>query len=296
MTSITADQRPRRLRELRRGGILAAVGVLAILTLAACGSSSTSTPAAASASPTSAAARPGGAGGVPGPAAYGVAAAISGSSIEVQDPATGQVTVTYSDATTWTQSTQATTAALAVGDCVTVTGTAPASTGTASTTTRPTSFTATAITVIDTTNGTCAATGFGNGTAPRTGTRASSAPTGTPRTRTGTGGGGGGAGFAFATGTVQSVSGATIVIDTVAQAAQGATIDTVTTTGTTTVTTTAPATSAALTVGECVSANGATSPNGSVSATRIALSTPGPSGCTTGFGRRGPTGNGSPSA
>jgi hypothetical protein len=67
--------------------------------------------------------------------------------------------------------------------------------------------------------------------------------------------------------------------------------DTVTVAATTTLTETGRATASALRVGECVTAVGPTNSTGAVAATRIAISNPGPNGCTQRFGRAG-TGGG----
>jgi len=161
---------------------------------------------------------------------------------------------------------------------------------TSSSAAHPTSFTATSITVLAAINGSCTA-GFGSGTRPAGSARPSGAPTGnTPgstRAQFGT----------FATGKVVSVSGATIVIHTTNRTTQATTTDTITATSATIVTATTAATAAALKVGECVSATGPANTTGTVAATRISLSTPGPNGCTTRFGRRGgSTSTGGPNA
>jgi len=56
------------------------------------------------------------------PGASGSVAAVTGSSMEVQNPETGQVTVSWTPSTTFTQTVTSTVSDVAVGDCVTVTG------------------------------------------------------------------------------------------------------------------------------------------------------------------------------
>lgn len=269
-----------------RAVLLAAIAVTASV-LAACSSHSTSTSAAVPVPSSSS--RSGGTygAGARGPAAYGLAAAITGDTIEVQDPATGQVSVIFSAKTLFTQSQKAVLSAIRIGDCVTAVGATATTSASASPSAPSTSFTATTLTVSPSANGTCTAGpggggggfgGFGGGRASGS-VRPSGAPSGGTagnRVRIGD----------FATGTVTAVSGSTVTIRTIARGSQQASTDTVTTTSTTTVTRTARVTSAALKVGECVSANGTTSSSGAVTATRIALSTAGPNGCTVGFGRR----------
>src|SRR5689334_13275961 len=95
-----------RVAGLRRWAVaLTAVGVAVAAT--ACSASSK----ARSPTPSgiSSAARSGAAGGAAGggapPAAFGTAAAVSPGSLEVQNPTSGQTTVTYTAATVFTQTT-----------------------------------------------------------------------------------------------------------------------------------------------------------------------------------------------
>ena len=57
------------------------------------------------------------------PGASGSVAAITGSSMEVQNPQSGQVTVSWTTKTAFTKTATVTAASVAAGDCVTVTGT-----------------------------------------------------------------------------------------------------------------------------------------------------------------------------
>jgi uncharacterized protein DUF5666 len=97
---VLSRSRPRR----RSGALLGAVLTLGLLgTSGAAG-------AAASAPPT---------------AASGTLASLSGTSIEVQNPSSGQVTVTWTPTTTFRQTVNVPASTLAVGDCITATGAAP---------------------------------------------------------------------------------------------------------------------------------------------------------------------------
>src|SRR5262249_28026208 len=149
------------------------------------------------------------------PAAQGTIAALTATNMEVQNPQSGQVTVTYGAKTTFTQTSAATKASVVVGTCVaamaarsqTPGGAAP-STPAPSASPRPriTSFTAATVVITQPVNGTCNG-GFGgpNGSgAPGPGGPPSGAiPSGTPSGGFGRGGGFGGfGGFARATGKV----------------------------------------------------------------------------------------------
>ncbi len=236
------------------------------------------------------------------PAAYGLAAEIAGSSIEVQDPATGQVTVTFTTGTTFSQTRTVTAAAVKVGGCVTAIGARAASSGTASPAspapsstgrrTAPTSFTAASVMISPAVDGNCAAAGFGGGggrgARPGGSAQPTDRPTGArPSGGAGFGGGFGGGGFGgVASGKVSQLAGGVMQVQVAARGNQPASVDTVTLTASTTYTETATVSSSALKVGECVSATGKPDSTGAVAATRIALSTAGPNGCTTGFNRR----------
>jgi hypothetical protein len=118
-------------------------------------------------------------------------------------------------------------------------------------------------------------------------------------------------------GTVQSVSGNTIVVQGFSRAftitpgrrptgsfgqfagrrpssagsSLPATVVTVQVTGTTSYRQTGPSGPSALAVGECVTAVGPSSSTGAVTARTVAISQPGPSGCFTGIGRFGAGGS-----
>ena len=230
-----------------------------------------------------------------GPAAFGVLAEIDGHMLQVQNQSTGQVSVSYSGGTTFSQTKQVTLAALKVGDCVTAMGRrSPASSGSAAP--RPTSFPATSVQISVQVNGSCGfGGGFGRGARPsgfpsgRPSGFPSGRPSGFPSGRpSGFPSGRPGGGFGdFATGTVSTLAGSSMTVRTPARGQQSPTTITVELTGSTSYTETLPATPAALQVGECVSATGKADSTGAVAATRIALSPAGPDGCSAGgFGRR----------
>lgn len=315
----------------RTGRLLAVAGAAAAagaVVLAACssgGASGSSPTGAASGSPgagrgpvqsDSTAPRRGGFGGGAGgfaPAASGVIAALSGRTMQVQNATDGQVAVSYTAKTAFTQTVTVARSALTVGTCVNAVGAASGtgSGGAGSGSTGDTAFTATTITVSPTAkDGSCAAAGFGGrargGSATGrpsgfptafpsgfpsgfrgSGGRPSGFPTGAfgsgaPGRFGGTGGLGG-----FATGSVSSVTSGGIVVSEPAAGGRAARTVTVTIDSSTQITRQGTATAKALAVGKCVTATGSTASSGAVTATRIALSPAGPDGCTgrTGFGR-----------
>jgi hypothetical protein len=267
----------------RRGsvfGLAVLAGVLAC-TVAACGGSSNAATPAASSAPSGQAGGAGGGQGTP-PGAFGTAAAVSGSNIEVQNPTNGQVTVTFNGSTKFLDNVSGTLADVTTGECVSVIGTA-AGTG---------KVTATAVTITPAAPNGCTggAGGFGGGRAG--GGRPSGAPrpSGTPRP---SGGARPGAGGGRAVGTVASVSGSTFTVQGAARNGNTPAPVTVTVTGTTTYSKTETATSSAVAVGDCIAALGKPDDTGAVTATSITISKPGPNGCSTGFGGRNRGGNGS---
>ncbi|MEN3358397.1 MAG: hypothetical protein V7637_2379 [Mycobacteriales bacterium] len=269
---------------------------LAAVLLAACGGGSggSGNPAPAGAQQTNAGQGTGAGrnGGTP-PGVSGLIAEASKGTLEVQDT-NSQTTVTY---TAGTKFSQTVTAKLAVGDCVTVIGT-PVSGSTSA-------ITATSVVVTTAANSDCTAPNRPGG--PRaSGTPfprpdRSAMPSGAP----GSGGPGGGAGrqnFATAFGKVTAVSGSTVTITGTLRTGGGrfggtptpspsatptrpaAGPLTVTLGSSATVQKTVAATSAAAVTGKCASAFGKTDSSGTVAATTITISTPGPNGCSRGFG------------
>lgn len=262
---------PSRIRGLVRPGLLlVATGALA-LTLAACGgattppAANTTTNAAAPKAPT------------PPPGAFGTAAAVSATSLEVQNPQSGQVTVDFNSSTTFTNTVSATLADVKVGSCVAVI----ASSGSMQT------MTARTITITQPTASGCTAAGaFGGG-----------------GFRVGGGGGAGGASRSpgasrrprpsgtnnpnagrIAFGTVSAVESGGFTVKDIARGSQPAQTTVVQTTSSTTLTQTQSATSTALAVGDCVAALGPSDDTGAITAKSISVSKPGPNGCTTAFG------------
>ncbi len=190
---------------------LAGVGIV-VLAATACGSSGTTSttpsaaPAAAASTPkpsSSAAAFPG---------VTGTAAAVSGSSMEVQNPTSGQVTVTFTTSTPIIDTVSVTAKDVTVGSCVTVIG-KPSTTGSAAS-----SVTATTVTISAPVKGSCTgAGGFGGGFGGGGfgGTRPSGAPrpsfSARPRP-TGSRGAFGNGNFGGANGKVLSVSATGFVV------------------------------------------------------------------------------------
>ena len=275
-----------------RGALLLAAGLLlAGAGLAGCAGGKSGSGPSAAAQTSAAGAQQGrrqgfGAGG---PAASGLLAEIDGHVLQVQNQSTGQVSVSYSTGTTFSQTEQVTAAALRLGDCVTAVGqrnqsASPAPSSSAAD--RPTNFPAASVQISAPVNGSC---GF-DGTAGR-GVRPTGRPSGFPSGRPSnfpSGRPGGGFGFGdFATGTVSALGTGSMTVHTAARGQQAGGTVTVLLTAGTSYTETLPATAAALRVGECVSATGKADSTGAVAATRIAVSPAGPAGCGIGgFGRR----------
>ena len=227
------------------------------------------------------------------PAAQGTIAALAATSMEVQSPQSGQVTVAFGPTTAFTATSATTKSAVAVGTCVAAMAARSPSSGSAAPSSpapsaspppRVTSFTAATVTITQPVNGTCNA-GFGgpNGSgAPGPGGPPSGAfPSGTPSGGFGRGGFGD---FARATGKVSTITASTMTV--VGSTRTGSITYTVTVDPSTMYTTTGRGTAASLAVGKCVIAFGSTNSAGAVAATRIAVSPASSSGCTTAsFGR-----------
>jgi Domain of unknown function (DUF5666) len=262
-------------RRVQVGAALAAIPLVAVL--AACGSSAAPAAAPAATRGPVQGSNSGGSGGAPTiPGASGLIAAASPGTLQVQST-TAQNTVAYTAATKFTA---VTAGHVAAGDCVSVTGTPAAGSAKA--------LTATSVRIMAKVNGACPTTGagggFGGGGFAR---RPSGAPTGGSGTRRA---------FASATGTVNSVSGSTILLNGVLRNGPSATGSaapaspstiTITLPASATVTQTVPATSAAAAVGQCARAIGPANSTGTITARSITISKPGPNGCNTGFGGRG---------
>ena len=273
---------------------LVGLGIV-VLGVTACGGSSgnAATPAAtiaSSAAPGSSPTPTAGQAAFPG--VVGTAAAVSGSSLEVQNPTSGQVTVTFTASTPITDTVSVTSKDVTVGSCVTVVG-KPSAAGAAAK-----SVTATSVTISAPVKGECTgAGGFGGGGfggfgRGGTGTGATPRPSFSARPRpTGSQGAFGNGTFGGADGKVTSVSAGGFVVQARTRAAGSGTATetsvTVITTSASTYLKTITASASALKVGLCVTAVGTANSIGAVAARSIRISQPGPSGCVSGFGGRG---------
>ncbi|MGD8195458.1 hypothetical protein ACEXQB_013285 [Herbiconiux sp. P18] len=286
----------RRNLSVRIGVVLAAASVFTLSACASAGSEAASGSAPATAAPDAG----GQQGSQGGGGVSGEIAAISGSTLQVQDDSS-QTAVTYGDSTTITRTVTATTADITVGSCVTAVIGSP---GDTSTTDAATAAAGT-VTVTAAVDGACdAGFGFGGGggaggslpegMTPPTGMPDDAsgslpdgvAPTGAPEGGMGSFGG-------FTSGLVTAVSGDTITVD--ATSADGSTESSeITLDGSTVVTKTETADASALTVGACVTAMGDSDDSGTMAATALAVSTAGDDGCSTrsGFGGMGGPGAG----
>lgn len=283
---------------------IAALGALMLLA-AACGSpASTSTSAHASTKLPSAgvSTRP------TTPSAFGTVATITATSMEVQNPQTGQVTVGWTSSTVFTQTQAATSAAVVSGSCITVTGTPPAASGS----TGP--ITATSITIYQPGAAGSCAPGAAGGAAGGAGfpagrfqgagrATAGGFPGGQAASRRSSGGHGPGR-FAFVVGKVVTASGAGISVQGSLRAGrrpggrrastpQPSTLLKVITSSATVYQQIVPATSSDLAVGKCVLARGPASDTGSIAAVVVSISSAGPGGCVASPGHRRFPGGGS---
>jgi hypothetical protein len=274
---------------------LAGLGIV-VLGVTACGGSSgnAATPAAtiaSSAAPGSSPTPTAAPSAFPG--VVGTAAAVSGSSLEVQNPTSGQVTVTFTASTPITDTVSVTSKDVTVGSCVTVVG-KPSAAGAAAK-----SVTATSVTISAPVKGSCTgggAGGFGGGGGfggfgGGQGT-ASPRPSFSPRPRpTGSRGAFGNGTFGGADGKVTSVSASGFVVEARSRTAGSGTATdtsvTVITTSASKYLKTVTASASALKVGLCVTAVGTPNSIGAVAARSIRISQPGPTGCVTGFAGRG---------
>jgi hypothetical protein len=296
-----------------RGALVLAAGLLlAGAGLAGCaGAKAGSGPSAAAQTSSAGSQRQGQGFGAGGPAASGLLAEIDGHVLQVQNQSTGQLSVSYSTGTTFSQTKQVTAAALKVGDCVTAVGQRSQSAGSPAASSsgsaapgsseagRPTDFPAMSVQISVPVNGSCGfAGGFGGGVRPSgfPSGRPSNFPSGRPSnfpsgrpSNFPSGRAGGGFGFGgFTTGTVSALVADSMTVHTTARGQQASGTTTVLLTAGTSYTETLPATAAALRVGECLTATGKADNTGAVAATRIELSPAGPAGCSIGgFGRRG---------
>ncbi len=282
--SATGRPRPPRSVPVRRMVALSVLGAVG-LALAACGSTSSASSVSTATTPKSSAAGGAGAGGNTTPRQFpgttGTIAAINGTSLEVQNPTTGQTTVSYSPTTTFRQTVPSSASAVTVGSCISAFGkpTTGSSSGSGA---FGGPVTATTVSVSQPVSGTCsggfggrpggARAGGGGGFTPGTGTRPARAG------RFGNGQ------FGAASGAVTAVNGSAVSIDETNPATKTVSSVVVTLTPSTTFTTTGPASSTDLAIGKCARANGTADTTGAIAAQSITISTAGPNGCTSGSG------------
>jgi Domain of unknown function (DUF5666) len=283
---------------------LAGLGVV-VLSVAACGGNGATAAPAAPAATVASPAAPGSsptptAGQAAFPGVVGTAAAVSGSNLEVQNPTSGQVTVTFTATTPITDTVAVTSKDVTVGSCVTVVG-KPSAAGAAAK-----SVTATSVTISAPVNGACTGAGgfggfggggFGGGGFGRGGGGAGATPrpSFSPRPRpSGSRGAFGNGAFGGANGKVTSVSASGFVVQgrnraagSTGSASASTTSMTVTATAATKYLKTITAAPSALKVGQCITALGTANSIGAIAARSIRISQPGPTGCVTGFGGRG---------
>ena len=234
--------------------------------------------------------RPGGAGG------SGKVAAVSGRTAQVQNQS-GQVAVTWTAKTTFTQQVATKASALKVGDCVVAMPARAAGSG-SSKTDADAPVAATTVRITAPVNGLVhrrPAARAGGGTPP------SGAPSGAPpvhrRRRAERSATAAPAGFGFgAFGEVTAVSGSGFTVES-ARPGPTSTSTKVTTTAETTWTTTSKATAAAVKVGRCVSSMGRADSTGAITAVSMTVSSPvggecTPASCAVGSGARGQAGRG----
>lgn len=309
MTSRTT--RPRTGRPRNALVALGAVGLAFALT--ACSSSDAATPddspsdAAAEADQGAApqGAPQGGGGRTPG--ISGEIAAVDGTTAQVQDDES-QTAVSWSDDTTVTVTVDGTLADVTVGSCVvTLTGALDGASGDESDATGDTADAAT-VAVSEPVDDECTGSlggGFPGGEFPGGGERPEGAPTdlpsdlpelpegaptdmpsGAPDGQGGPGDGFGGFG-GLTTGLVTAVDGSTITVTTTSP--EGETLEeSVTVDDATTFTVQRAASGEDVVVGQCVTAQGKSSDDGTFAATSLSISAPGDEGCTSGFpGGRG---------
>jgi len=284
----------------------------ALLFVSACGGGTSAT-AGALAAPTTASS--GGAGGDSAngargfPGATGLLAQVDGTTLQVQ-AADAQTAVTYSAATTFTNTVAAKLSDVVVGACVQARSAQPVSgTGGAAPTAAPSATTgpivAASVEISPAVNGKCSALGglATPGGRPPGATGDPTRPAGGPtsgRTRGpsvgGNGFGGNGFGGLGAFGKVTAVNGASFTVENTRPQNSSATTAvpttrTVETSAATTYTRTEAASAKALTVGLCITALGKASDTGSIAATSITLRPAVNGSCSSGFGRRGPGGS-----
>ncbi|SDY83476.1 DUF5666 domain-containing protein [Herbiconiux ginsengi] len=305
MKRLSTSTRP---RSARLGVALGVAGLAGVLALSACSSSGDAATSATGAPSTAAAGAP--VAGAPGGGGVsGEIAAISGSTLQVQDT-DSQTAVTYTADTAITRTVEAALADVTSGVCVTAfTGGMPASDG-ATDDSADDSGAATSVIISAAVDGDCAAgafpgggSGFGGGAPPTDLPEGMTPPTDMPEGMTPptdipdgampTGAPGAGGFGGLTTGLVTAVSGTGFTVQ--ATDAEGtASTEDVTVDDSTTFTRTETTDASSLVVGACVTAMGEADDKGTVTATTLAVSAAGDDGCSTGFGRPGAGGGRGP--
>lgn len=274
---------------LDRPLLLAASTLLAVTFLTACGSSSAGTSSSAATAASAPAAGAASAGpGAEMPGASGEVAAVSGRTAQVQNDQSGQVAVTWTGSTSFSQQVAGTLDDVAVGSCVLVTSAddGSSSADASSDAGAVTAVTAGSVRVLAASGSD--GCGFGGG-----GQLPSGGPTDMPSDMPSDRPGGMG-GFGTS-GEVIAVSATGFTVEAAAgprsadSSAASVTV-TVTVAVDTTYTTTAKATSAAVKVGRCLVAQGDADDTGAVTAASVTVSEPVDGTCTTGFGMGRPQG------
>jgi hypothetical protein len=262
------------------------VGGLALLTLAACAGSGSSTGGQAQAQPSrGASGQAGGQGGQYGvPGVSGLIVSLSGKTMQVRTTS-GQSTVTYTSKTTVTEQKSAKATDAKVGVCATVrSADSSASAGSSST-----AIAAGSVSLSDEVEGSCQG-GFGGGSRPSgmpSGGGAGGVPSGQPSGAMPSGAPRGG--FGGASGKITKVDGSTLTIEQTRGTDK--TSVTVTLTGDTTYTKQAKTDTDAIAKGKCVFARGKSDSTGALSATALRLSAATNGECQLGGqGRRNPSG------
>lgn len=254
--------------------------MLAVALVAGCSSTNTSgTPAAPASSAAGAATGAAAFRGTP-PAASGTIAAVTGSTMQVQNPQDGQVAVTWTATTSFTDTVTVPLSAVRAGSCVT----AIAPSGTSRT---ATSFTAQRVSVSTPVNGRCGGSPGGRFPSGAPGNLPSGRPSGRPSGFPSGAPGGRSAFGAVAVGTVTSVSGHSIVIAARNFGASGVVSKSITVGPVTVITTQRDGTAAAVKVGRCATVQGTTGSTGAVTATRIRITDAVGGQCPSGRGRFG---------
>jgi hypothetical protein len=250
--------------------------------------------------------------------ASGSVAALNGTSMEVQNPSSGQTTVNWTSTTLFSKTVSESVSAITVGDCVTATGTVSKKS--------KTTVAARDITVsTPNSTGACGGTSLNGRNSSDGGTSAGGPPAGGPEFRTGSGGAnlpkGAPSGhlprqlasLSIASGKVTAVNGSTITVSGISVSPGSLPRSTkdktkkpttpkvqtlkVTTTNSTPVSATQTAASTDLAVGDCVSAFGPAATNGAVTASTVHIISTGGGNCRGGFVSQtpgGPKGGGGP--